>query len=168
MNYEFEQLKNRKFMARRGRNGRVFYKSMTKTIFDYESSDEEEKVGKKRTFAQAQGIDGYLNQQSKHLLDIEKHCRNKRLKKNIYKLDYLKLIQQPGPSREAGGYNPGLTNASSDYDKLPRVMNDPVIDSLLRKSNPLIDDVMNHEGLKMINEKGLHPENVFESDFSKN
>lgn len=51
MNMEFEKLKNRQFQARRGRNHRVFLKSMTKTIFDYESSDEEQKSNpKKRTY----------------------------------------------------------------------------------------------------------------------
>jgi hypothetical protein len=93
MNQEFEQLKNRQFCARRGRNDRIFYKSMTKTIFDYESSDEEEKKPKKRTFRQLDNnFDNYLNGQKMIIEDIEKHCRNKRLKKNIYKMDCLKLI----------------------------------------------------------------------------
>ena len=61
MNQEFEKLKNRKFSARRGRNDRIFYKSMTKTIFDYESSDEEEKNTKKRTFTEfSNNLDSYL------------------------------------------------------------------------------------------------------------
>ena len=94
--------------------------------------------------------------------DIEKHCKNKRLKKNIYKMDYLKLINNKDQV-----YNPGVTSASSDYDKLPRVINDPVIDSCLRANNSLICDVMHQEGRQMIMDKGYHPENVFESDFCK-
>ena len=32
-------MKNRKFEVRRGRNNRIFYKSMAKTVFDYDSDD---------------------------------------------------------------------------------------------------------------------------------
>jgi hypothetical protein len=61
MNQEFEQLKNRQFQARRGRNDRIFYKAMTKTIFDYESNDEEENVPKKRNYTQfVNNFDNYL------------------------------------------------------------------------------------------------------------
>jgi len=136
-------------------------KSMTKTIFDYESSDEEQKSNpKKRTYKHH--FDEYLEGQKSLISDIEKHCKNKRLKKNIYKMDYLKLINNKDQV-----YNPGVTNASSDIDKLPRVINDPVIDSCLRANNSLISDIMSHEGKQMIIDKGLHPENVFESDFCK-
>lgn len=64
-------------------------------------------------------------------------------------------------------YNPGVTNASSDYEKLPRILNDPVIDGFLRFKNPLLSDLMVHEGQQILFDKGLHPENVFESDFCK-
>lgn len=47
-------------------------------------------------------------------------------------------------------YNPGVTNASSDYDKLPRIISDPVIDSYLKSNNSLISDLNRTEGLKMI------------------
>lgn len=141
---------------------------MTKTIFDYESSDEEEKNTKKRTFRQFENnFDNYLSEQKTIIEDIEKHCRNKRLKKNIYKMDCLKLITSTAPTKDAV-YNPGVTNASSDYEKLPRVINDPVIDSYFRtKTGDLFSDIMTFEGHQMIMNKGLHPENVFETDFCK-
>jgi hypothetical protein len=61
-----------------------------------------------------------------------------------------------------------VTNASSDYEKLPRFINDPVIDSYFRKkNNELFSEIMSYEGSKMIMAKGMHPENVFESDFCK-
>ena len=37
---QYTSLKKRKMVARRGRCSRVFYKSMMKTIFDYESESE--------------------------------------------------------------------------------------------------------------------------------
>ena len=55
VNQEFELLKDRKFQIRRGRGGRIFYKSVMKTVFDYDTqeesgpSEEEFKVGQKRT-----------------------------------------------------------------------------------------------------------------------
>jgi hypothetical protein len=36
-NEEYELLKDRKFQIRRGRGGRIFYKSMIKTVFDYDT-----------------------------------------------------------------------------------------------------------------------------------
>ena len=41
VNEEYEQLKGRSFQLRRGRNNRIFYKPMEKTIYDYDSSDNE-------------------------------------------------------------------------------------------------------------------------------
>lgn len=37
LNKEYENLKSRDFMARRGRNNQIFYKPMEKAIFGYES-----------------------------------------------------------------------------------------------------------------------------------
>ena len=71
---------------------------MQKTIFDYESSsDEEEKISGKRTYNQFlnkfdNNFDQYLFDKKSMIQDIEKHCRNKRLKKNIYKMDCVKLV----------------------------------------------------------------------------
>ena len=81
-------------------------------------------------------------------------------------MDYLKLIAQNPPAKDQV-YNPGVTNASSDYEKLPRFINDPVIDSYFRSNNSLINEVMQNEARSMIRDKGMHPENVFESDFCK-
>ena len=56
LNQEYELLKDRQFKVRRGRNNRIFYKSMTKTTFDYDTQEEsgpgeeEQKVGQKRIF----------------------------------------------------------------------------------------------------------------------
>lgn len=50
MNREYEMLKQRRFQVRRGRNNRIFCKSMHKTIFDYEtdeSTQEESLLSKK-------------------------------------------------------------------------------------------------------------------------
>jgi hypothetical protein len=55
--------------------------------------------------------------------DIEKHCINKRLKKNIFKMDCNKYYKQNKQTQDNS-----FTLASSDYKKLPRVQNDPVID----------------------------------------
>ena len=64
--------------------------------------------------------------------DLEKHCRNKRLKKNIYKMDCIKFSTNTNSvapvQKDMPVYNPAVTNASSDPEKLPRLHNDPVID----------------------------------------
>ena len=146
---------------------------MQKTIFDYESSsDEEEKISGKRTYNQFMNkfdnnFDQYLFDKKSMIQDIEKHCRNKRLKKNIYKMDCVKLVMQPAPSDQV--YNPGVTAASSDYEKLPRAaVNDPVIDAQFKKKNEsLLNSIMKNESTSMLFEKGLNPQNVFESDFCK-
>jgi hypothetical protein len=41
LNQEFLQFKNRKFLPRRGRNNRIFYKGMSKTVFDYDSNEDD-------------------------------------------------------------------------------------------------------------------------------
>ena len=49
MNREYESIKMRRFQVRRGRNSRIFVKSMNKTIFDYDtdgSTQEESKSAK--------------------------------------------------------------------------------------------------------------------------
>lgn len=58
LNREYENLKNRKFTVRRGRNNRIFCKSFAKTIYDFDTQDESnpgedianinQMVGKKR------------------------------------------------------------------------------------------------------------------------
>lgn len=65
LNRDYNQLKNRGFQVRRGRNNRIFYKSMAKTIFDYDTSEETTKSShdstKKRNF------DDMLNCDSSYL-----------------------------------------------------------------------------------------------------
>jgi len=45
LNREYEQLKSRRFQVRRGRNNRMFCKSMAKTIYDYDTQDESNQGG---------------------------------------------------------------------------------------------------------------------------
>lgn len=82
--------------------------------------------------------------------DLEKHCRNKRLKKNIYKMDCVKIgrpLPQAAPvQKDVTVYNPAVTNASSDPEKLPRLVNDPVIDQYFKQTNArLFQDIMSYE-----------------------
>jgi hypothetical protein len=157
---------------RRGRNNRIFYKQMAKTIFDYESSDEElnphalqinfhdfdqykKNLAKKRKAppTPVNGFDQVLLSHQQVIQDVQKHCQNKRLKKAILKMDYVRMggIKTFGgkgyhpsvfASSGANGnkqldamYNPSVTNSSSDYLKLPRLYNDPVIDHQFRRAN---------------------------------
>jgi hypothetical protein len=68
-------------------------------------------------------------------MDINKHCRNKRHKKQIFKMEGIRVQgSNMGSGTKIGSnekliqYNPSVTNASSDFEKLPRTANDPVID----------------------------------------
>lgn len=126
---------------------------MSKTIFDYDSNEEDlmntsrdKSSNQKRTYGQFKNhfnskIDKLLFGQKQMIEDIEKHCRNKRLKKNIYKLDCVKIgapNARAAPVAQKDGtavYNPAVTNASSDHEKLPRLMNDPVIDQHFMQTN---------------------------------
>ena len=138
---------------------------MNKTIFGYESTDDELKPhqlqnnfidfdafkkSKKRYIKQEAKLtskfDIEMAEKRRLIDDLNKHCQNKRLKKNILQMDYIRLggVNQNGsigylPSMYAttgpsvtkqidSNYNPSITNASSDYLKLPRLYNDPVID----------------------------------------
>lgn len=49
--------------------------------------------------------------------DIEKHCKNKRLKKNIFKMD---LVNAKNNNGKIGLDAPIFTLASSDYQRIPR------------------------------------------------
>lgn len=102
MNKYYEHLKQRQFQFRRGRNNRIFMKSMMKTIYDYdtdESSHEEPVVNcKKRSFEQCDYLERSLLAHKTVIEDIQKNCRNKRLKKNLFKVDLQKLgskFQEP-------------------------------------------------------------------------
>jgi hypothetical protein len=161
---------------------------MSKTIFDYDSNEEDmlntsrdkssNQPGVKRTYGQFKNhfnsnIDKLLFGQKEMIEDIEKHCRNKRLKKNIYKLDCVKIGgKNPGaaPVAQKDGapvYNPAVTNASSDHEKLPRLMNDPVIDQHFMQTNARqYQEIMTQEAENVLSTKGFHPSNVFVSDFS--
>lgn len=73
---------------------------MAKTIFDYESADDlnndEKQVGQKRNknqqlFGSSAYVDRLMMSQKQMVEDIEKHCKNKRLKKNMFKMDFNRL-----------------------------------------------------------------------------
>jgi len=64
-----------------------------------------------------------INQKSL-INDIQKHCKNKRLKKNIMKMNGIRLMSNGTKQTIA---NAQYTNASSDFEKMPRTINDPVI-----------------------------------------
>jgi len=124
LNREFEQLKSRQFRARRGRNNRIFYRSMSKAIFDYDTQDDSQespKVGEKRSrMSQASYLDKLMSSQQHMMEDIEKHCYSKRLKKSIFKLDCMR-IGKHGSKLEQ------VTMTGSDSAKLPFQGIDPVI-----------------------------------------
>ena len=68
--------------------------------------------------------------------DLEKYCYNKRLKKNIYKLD---MIHCQHNGQKQGIEHSNFTSASCDYERIPRVTNDPVINNMfkrMRNGNP--------------------------------
>ena len=84
-------------------------------------------------------------------------------------MDCVKIAQPiPNPKQETPVYNPAVTNASSDHEKLPRMINDPVIDQHFKINNArLFQDIMTQEAESVLANKGYNPMNVFESDFSK-
>ena len=68
-------------------------------------------------------------------MDINKHCRNKRYRKQLFKMEGIRVQGSTvangakiGTNEKLVQYNPAVTNASSDFEKLPRTANDPVID----------------------------------------
>lgn len=102
-------MKNRQFQVRRGRNNRIFYKSMAKTVFDYDSDDysmfddnkrqwnhDNRECGRKRQrhsdISTNKNIDRVMMNQKQLIEDIQKHCKNKRLKKNIFKMNGIRLM----------------------------------------------------------------------------
>ena len=134
LNKEFEMMKNRKFEVRRGRNNRIFYKSMAKTIFDYDSDDysifnDQMESGNKRQKLtnSSKNIDRYMMNLKEKIDDIQKHCKNKRLKKNIFKMNNIRMMSN---GARVAIENPQFTNASSSFERVPQSFTDPVIESL--------------------------------------
>jgi hypothetical protein len=132
---------------------------MAKTIFDYDSTDEllhQDSLNTSHILPKnkrkapepdtASPFDKEMAVRREMINDIQKLCKNKRLKKNILKFDYIRLggvqthggkgykpslYSSTGPSLSKqfdALYNPSVTNSSSDQMKLPRLYNDPVID----------------------------------------
>jgi len=64
--------------------------------------------------------------------DIQKHCKNKRLKKNILKMGGIRLMSN---GTKQSIEQPQYTNASSDFEKMPRTVNDPVIENVFKKTH---------------------------------
>mgnify|MGYP007028890598 FL=1 len=159
LNREYETLKSRQFRARRGRNNRIFYRSMAKSVFDYDSELEEIEGPVKRRKKDDQNYLTKLMENQRELVeDIEKHCTSKRLKKYMYKLDCIRL---------GGLKQDGVTLATSEPDPLRSSLNDPVIDHLFKLHNATNyqaiwqDCAYEHLALR-----GMHPDRVFEGDMS--
>ena len=73
---------------------------MAKTVFDYDSDDylfeantkksiEKEKYNIKK---EQKNIDRIMMNQKNLIEDIHRHCKNKRLKKNIFKMSGIRLM----------------------------------------------------------------------------
>ena len=82
-------------------------------------------------------IDQFLTNQKKILDDIDKHCKSKRLKKNIYRLE-------------------GIKRADGPIDRHFRL-----------KNGTLITDFMTHEAERILKSKGFNTKNVYEKEFTK-
>uniref|UniRef100_A0A7S3MTM5 Uncharacterized protein n=1 Tax=Strombidium inclinatum TaxID=197538 RepID=A0A7S3MTM5_9SPIT len=111
--------------------------------------------------------------------DIEEHCQSKRLKKNIYKFDCIKLgglqstsgkgylpsaLAQINYKPSEPIWNPGVTQASSDSVKFPRGQNDPVIDKKFKSENAKIyNEIMKTDFNQQLHAKSMNPEQLFES-----
>lgn len=78
--------------------------------------------------------------------DIEKHCRNKRLKKNIFKMECSnRILPQP--------YN-SITLASSDTAKWSKQIIDPIIDNQFKKLNMVnYQSIMQNEAAMLFSTK---------------
>ena len=185
---EYELLKTRQFEVRRGRNNKIFYKAFAKEIFDYDSdelsgenftSSKKQKIKnshlKNNEFKIKTGIDQILQNQHQLIMDINKHCRNKRHRKQIFKMEGIRVQGSTvgngtkiGSNEKVIQYNPSVTNASSDFEKLPRTANDPVIDYQFKKKNSFCYKAlmtMNSEQILM--SKGMNVKNLFENDLSQ-
>ena len=94
--------------------------------------------------------------------DLEKYCRNKRLKKNIYKLDLMHNMHN-GSKQSLDA--PAYTAASCDYDRIPRTAADPVIDQIFKKNNSVaFQELMQYETDKSLFRNGVQPNNLYQYD----
>ena len=72
-----------------------------------------------------------------------------------------------GTNEKLVQYNPAVTNASSDFEKLPRTANDPVIDYQFKKNNSYCyQTLMTMNSEKILMNKGMNVKNIFENDGS--
>lgn len=146
----YDALRSRRFRVRRGRNNRILYKSQLKTIYGYDSSDNQDlthdvtddlliKINDRANKRQKREHkkNKFSNELDKILLnekmladDLEKYCANKRLKKNIYKLDMMHCTNN---GQKVGIESAAFTSASCDLERIPRVTTDPVINSMLKR-----------------------------------
>lgn len=93
--------------------------------------------------------------------DLEKYCKNKRLKKNIYKLD---MIHCQHNGQKQGIEHSNFTSASCDYERIPRVTNDPVINNMFKRMHaPAYQELMNNEADQNLLNHGVLMNNVFEN-----
>jgi predicted dienelactone hydrolase len=73
-----------------------------------------------------------MNNQKTLIEDIHKHCKNKRLKKNILKMNNIRLMSN-GTKVQID--NSQYTNATSSYDRIPQQVTDPVIESVFKRTH---------------------------------
>lgn len=155
-------------------------------MFDYDSDEfssdnmgsKKQKVknsSKNNEFKIKTGIDQILMNQQQLIMDINKHCRNKRYRKHLFKMEGIRVQgsnvgngAKIGTNEKLVQYNPAVTNASSDFEKLPRTANDPVIDYQFKKNNSFCyKTLMTMNSEKILMSKGMNVKNIFDNDLSQ-
>ena len=110
----------------------------------------------------SKNIDRFMMNQKALIDDIHKHCKNKRLKKNILKMTDIRLMSNGGRVQIE---NPQFTNATSSYERVQQPFTDPVIDSVFKKSHwGLYKELMQEQSNDNLIRQGVIPENLFEKD----
>lgn len=106
-------------------------------------------------------LDKLLMNEKKLADDLEKYCYNKRLKKNIYKMDILHCAHN---GQKQGIDQNAFTSASCDYERIPRVTNDPVINSMYKRVHaPAYQELMNHQADQKLLSHGVMFNNIYEN-----
>jgi len=142
---------------------------MEKKIFDYDTQDDSEEtktggVGIKRRHSDTdQGyLESLMMTQQKMIDDIEKHCHSKRMKKNIYKMDCIRLGHQ-GAKID----NPSVTMAASEALKLTANSVDPVIEWQFKKMNTThYQNIMQDHADNLLHSRNYMPFSIYENDLT--
>ena len=141
---------------------------MAKTIYDYDSQEENNldenaffsgKVGTKRTHqetSQNTYLEKLMLNQQKMITDIEKHCKNKRMKKNIYKMDCIRMGSKQHQEQ---------MQAAASAANTAVIMPDPVIDYQFKMRNVYnYQHIMQDHTNALLQNKGYLPINIFDND----